>query len=107
MKTINLPLASDLPFGNLRTRFFGVATIETDGVSSVDGVETNIFHAGEGSVKFISFEGSTTATIKHDQDVDDLSLNQLQALASFLDVTTSASTKAGLISAINNHLNGD
>ena len=106
MKTITLPPASDLPFGNIRTRFFGVVTIETDGVSSVEGVETNIFHAGEGSVKFISFEGATTATIEHGIDLDDLSLNQLQALVSFLGVDTAAQTVGGLRRAIERHLEG-
>tara|TARA_R110000824_G_C14853140_1_gene640330 strand:+ start:255 stop:575 length:321 start_codon:yes stop_codon:yes gene_type:complete len=106
MTAINLPLASDLPFGNIRTRFFGVATIETDGVSSVDGVETNIFHAGEGSVNFVSFQGSTTATIEHGQDLDDLPLDRLQALVSFLDVDTAAQTASGLRRAIERHLEG-
>ena len=104
MRTINIPLASDLPFGNIRTRFFGVVTIETDGVSSVDGVETNIFHAGEGSVNFVSFRGSTTATIEHGQDIDELGLDQLQALVVHLDVDTAAQTSSGLRRAIERHL---
>ena len=69
----------------------------------------------------LSFEGSDPVVVGHETGpstivtglfdqiysllIDDLTLDQLNQAVEVLDVTTSASTKAGLISAINNHLN--
>tara|TARA_B100001094_G_scaffold332144_1_gene402995 strand:- start:1858 stop:2202 length:345 start_codon:yes stop_codon:yes gene_type:complete len=93
----------------VRTRWEGAVRISSNGEAIVQGKPTEIaVFAEAGEVERIVFSAETSeATIHHGLSLSDLSLEELQAAVSWADVTTSASTKAGLISAINNHLNGD
>lgn len=93
----------------VRTRWEGAVRITSNGAATVRGKQTEIaVFAESGEVEQIVFSQETSeATIHHGLSLSDLSLEELQAAVSWADVDTSASTKAGLISAINNHLNGD
>ena len=93
----------------VRTRWEGAVRISSNGEATVRGKQTEIaVFAESGEVEQIVFSQETSeATIHHGLSLSSLSLEELQAAAVWVGVDTSASTKAGLISAINNHLSGD
>ena len=70
---------------------------------SADGSDPTVYGYTEGGSTTVSGDFDLVELVQ----VEDLSLAQLNQAVTILDITTSASTKAGLISAINNHLNGN
>ena len=70
---------------------------------SADGSDPTVYGYTEGGSTTVSGDFDLVELVQ----VEDLSLAQLNQAVTILGVTTSASTKAGLISAINNHLNGN
>ena len=70
---------------------------------SADGSDPTVYGYTEGGSTTVSGDFDLVEIVQ----LTDLTLGQLNQAVEVLGVTTSASTKAGLISAINNHLNGN
>ena len=85
--------------GKLKTR------LDTGAVRIVEAGGTKVEYHQD--TQYHVFDVVECERIEAGIGLDDLTLDELNQVVDYLDVTTSASTKAGLISAINNHLNGN
>lgn len=90
---------------NINLRGWVLVTADAD--CTINSRQGPIAYFSTPTVSLVRYFGASSTQIEDDLSIEGFTIDNLNAAVQYLGVTTSATTKAGLISAINSHLNGD